>query len=89
MEGLNGGLSAFFAFHGDKSKAARLAAEFVHDQIHFGDCAVRSEEILELIFCGVEGKISYKQFRAHDEFSNLDSTALSQTVPDHRVSNHH
>jgi hypothetical protein len=26
---------------------------------------MRSKGVLEVVFCGVEGKISYKQFRAH------------------------
>jgi hypothetical protein len=83
------GIRAFFGFHGDKCEAARAAGEFVHDHIHFKDVAVWGEHILKLVFRGVEGKISHKQFRTHDDnyLANFDSPLV--TVPDHRVSNHH
>jgi hypothetical protein len=71
VEGLNRSVSAFFVFHGDKRETARAAAEFVHDHIDFDNVAVRGEHILKLIFSSVEGKISNKQFRAHDDFTFL------------------
>ena len=90
MESLDGGFGRFLGFHGDEGEATRLAAEFIHDHIHFGHRAISGEEILKLVFGGVEGKISHKQFGAHDDYlSKLRLTALSQTVPDYRVSNHH
>ena len=45
-----------------------------------GDRSVRSKKILKIIFCGVEGEISHKQFRAHDVFL-LRMTALSRLFP--------
>jgi len=69
VEGLNSSVSAFFVFHRDKGETARAAAEFVHDQIDFENSAVRGEHILKLVFGSVEGKISNKQFRTHDDFT--------------------
>jgi hypothetical protein len=74
IKGLDGSISAFFILHGDKGETARAAAEFVHDQIDFENSAVRGEHILKLVFGSVEGKISYKQFRAHDDFTILTLT---------------
>jgi hypothetical protein len=65
VETLNGRLGGFLGIHGDKPEAARAAAEFVHDHVHFDDVAVGSEQILQLILGCVEGKISHKQFRIH------------------------
>jgi hypothetical protein len=78
IERLNRGVCVFFVFHGDKRETARAAAEFVHDQVHFDDVAVGGEHVLKLVFCGVEGKVSYKQFRTHDDFT---FTPLSQPFP--------
>jgi len=72
MERLDGSLRAFLGFHSDKGKPARLAAEFVHDQIDTDHGAVRGEKVLEIVFGGVEGEVSYKQFRVHDDFLSLD-----------------
>jgi hypothetical protein len=69
VEGLNSRVSAFLGLHGDKREAARAAAEFVHDQIDAGHGAVGREEILEIVFGGVEGEVSYEQFSAHDDFT--------------------
>jgi hypothetical protein len=50
---------------------------------------VRGKRILEVIFCGVEGKISDKQFIVTHLLLMFDKTnRVLQTVPDHRVSNH-
>jgi len=81
MERLDGSLRAFLGFHGDKGKPARLAAEFVHDQIDAGHGAVRGEQILEIVFGGVEGEVSYKQFRVHDDFLSLDWLFLTGLFP--------
>jgi hypothetical protein len=67
VKGFDGGLRAFRGFHGDETKAARAAAEFVHDQIHIGDWAVFREQVLDLIFGGVVGKIPNIQSCAHDD----------------------
>jgi localization factor PodJL len=47
-----------FISHGDKSEAARFAGEFVLHESDFGDRARLREEVLEIGFGGVEGKIS-------------------------------
>ena len=67
MQRLDCGVSAFFGFHGDESETARPAAEPIHYHIHLQDGAVLGEHVLELVFGGVERKISYKQFSAHDD----------------------
>jgi hypothetical protein len=69
LEGLNGCIRAFFGLHGDKREAAWAAAEFVHDQIDGGHGTVGRKEILEIVFGGVEGEVSYEQFSAHDDFT--------------------
>jgi len=86
MQRLDCGVSAFFGFHGDERETAWPAAKTVHDHIHFQDGAVLGEHVLELVFGGVERKISYKQFSAHDDYF-LTNSPFS-TVPDCRVSNH-
>jgi hypothetical protein len=80
VERLNGGIGSLLGFHADKREAARAAAEFVLDHIHFHDRAVRGEEVLELFLGGVEGKVSNKQFYAHDDFT-FRFTALSRPFP--------
>ena len=48
-----------FTTHGDEGETARLAGEFVLHEGDFVNCANLSEEILEVRFGGIEGKISY------------------------------
>jgi hypothetical protein len=67
IERLNCGICILFIFHGDKGETAGAAAEFVHNQIHFQNVAMGGEHILKLVFGGVEGKISNKQFCTHDD----------------------
>ena len=80
VERLNGGIGSFLGFHTDKREAARATAEFVLDYINFRDRAVSGEEVLELFLGGVEGKVSDKQFYAHDDYT-FRFTALSQPFP--------
>jgi hypothetical protein len=80
VERLHGGIGSFLGFHTDKREAARAAAEFVLDYINFRDRAVSGKEVLELFLGGVEGKVSDKQFYAHDDFT-FRFTALSQPFP--------
>jgi len=90
VQRVNRFLRFFGAAHGDETETARTAAHAVHHQVGFHDGAVGGERVLEFVFGGVEGKISDKQFCAHVMLilSETDS-ALFQTVPDGRVSNHH
>src|SRR5690349_19318116 len=65
VHGVDGLLGFLGRGHGHKSKAARAAAHAIHHQIGFHDRAVRRKCVLEVVFSGVEGKVSYKQFRTH------------------------
>lgn len=90
VQRVNGFLRFFGAAHGDETETPRTAAHAVHHQVGFDDRAVRGKRVGEVVFSSVEGKISDKQFCAHVMLilSETDS-ALFQTVPDCRVSNHH
>jgi hypothetical protein len=54
-----------FIAHCDKGETARFTGEFVLHEGDFLDCAGLGEEILEVSFGRVEGKISYVEFGAH------------------------
>jgi hypothetical protein len=86
VHGINGFLRFFRRTHGDECEAARAAAHPVHHQVGFNDRAVRSECVLEVVFGGVEGKISNKQFRTHVMSYCPNTDPSIQTVPDCRVS---
>jgi hypothetical protein len=64
-EGRDGGLGGFRGAHGDKREAARTSTHAIGDQVNFGDRPVLGEKVLQVVFCCVEGKISYVQFRIH------------------------
>ena len=49
------------------------------------DRPVRREGVLEVVFGGVDGKVSNKQFIAHVMFYSPTNRRSSQTVPDCRV----
>jgi len=51
--------------HGDEGKSAGTIGHAVHHQVGLGDGAVGGKGVLEVVFSGVEGKISDKQFVAH------------------------
>src|ERR1041385_2012897 len=65
MQGLDSLVGIFFGFHGHEREAARASAHFVHDQIDVSDRAMCCKQVLQIIFSGVEGKISHKQFSIH------------------------
>ncbi len=87
VQGVDRPLSFLRCGHGDKAKAARTAAHAVDHEIGFDDRAVGGKGVLKVVFRGVEGKISHKQFRAHLMIA-VEFMPVS-TVPDCRVSNHH
>ena len=60
VHGLDGLGGLFGRAHGDETETARTAGRPVHHQIGFEDRAVGCECILQVIFCGIEGKISNK-----------------------------
>jgi hypothetical protein len=66
--GLDGFLRLFGRAHGDETEPARTAGGPVHYQVGFNDGAVGCERILQIVFGGVEGKISDKQFIVHVMF---------------------
>jgi hypothetical protein len=55
-------LGFFGGAHGDETKTTGTAADAVHHQVGFGNGAKRGKCILKVVFCGIEGKISNKQF---------------------------
>ena len=58
VEGFNGGLSAFFGFHGYKSKAAGTLGHFVHDETYLSDGSVFGESVLEIVLADIKGEIT-------------------------------
>ena len=62
MQGVDGLLAFFGAAHGDETEAAGAVGFAIHDQVGFGDRAVLGKEGVEVLFGGLEGKISYVQF---------------------------
>ena len=65
VEGLNGLLSFLGGAHGDETESAGTTAHAVHHQVGFHDSAVCRKGVLQVVFSGVEGKISNKQFSTH------------------------
>jgi hypothetical protein len=66
---VNGLLGFFGGAHGDETKSPGTAAHAVHHQVGFHDRAVRGERVRQIVFGGVEGKISDKQFSTHVMFT--------------------
>jgi hypothetical protein len=58
-------LGAFICGHGYKRETSGTAAHAVGDQINIRYRAKLFEEVLKIIFRGVEGKISHEQFITH------------------------
>jgi hypothetical protein len=58
-------LGRFGRFHGDEGEATGLPAHAIHHQVDPGNSAVGGECVFDVVFSGVEGKVSNKQFRAH------------------------
>jgi len=57
---LNGLLRLLGCAHGDEAESARTARRPVHHQVCFRDRAVCGERVLQIVFGGIEGKISNK-----------------------------
>jgi hypothetical protein len=89
VQRLDGLLGLVRGAHRDKTKPTRTARGAIHHQVGFEDRTMRGERVLEVVFCGVEGKIPYKQFITHMMFDCQDKRCTCQTVPECRVSNHH
>ncbi len=72
METFNRLLGFFSGTHRDETETARTARSTVHHQVRFDHGAERGKRVLQVVFGGAEGKISYKQFCAHVMFCCLD-----------------
>src|ERR1022692_585364 len=81
----NGLLRFFGGAHGDEPKSARTTGFPVHQQIGFSNRAMRAKRVLQVVFGGVEGKISYKQFITHVMLYCPTNRHFLQTVPERRV----
>jgi hypothetical protein len=91
VHGTDGFLGFFLGAHGNESESARPAAGAIGHEVGLEDGAVGGEGVLQIVFSSVEGEISDKQFIIHALIliCFLESPAASESVPDHRVSNHH
>src|SRR4030095_16868654 len=87
VHGRDGFLRLFGRAHGHEAKAARAAGHSLHHQVGFDHRAVRREGVLQVVFSGVEGKVSYKQFIAHVMTYCPTNCCFLETVPERRVSN--
>ena len=79
------GLGALIGGHRYKRESARPAAHAVGNQIHFRHRPKFLKQVLQIIFRGVEGKVSYEQFIAHVMYLTR-LYAHSLAVPGCRVS---
>src|SRR5208282_4269109 len=77
----NGLLRLFGCAHGDEAKTARTAGDPVRHQVGFNDGAVRRKGVLQVVFSGFEGKISYKQFITHVMFYCPTNFAFHRLFP--------
>ncbi len=77
----DGLLRLFGRTHGDETETPGTAGGPVHHQVGFRDCAVRRKGVLQVVFSGVEGKISYKQFITHVMFNCETNLALDRLFP--------
>ena len=77
VQSVNGFLRFVGAAHGDETETARTAAHAVHHQVSFHNGAVCGKRVGKIVFSGVEGKISNKQFCAHVMFNCPRLTLLS------------
>ena len=71
--------------HGHETKTAGFTGHAIHQQVGFGDRAMRGERVLQVIFGGVKAKIPNKYSIIHVMFYCPTNCDLPQTVPEHRV----
>ena len=82
IQGVHGFLGFLLGAHGYESEPARPACCAIGHEVGFEDGAVRGESVLQIVFSGVEGEISDKQFIIHAVvFYFLESPAASESVP--------
>jgi hypothetical protein len=58
-------LGGFRRAHADEREPARTSGHAVCDEVDLGDRSMLSEEVLQVVFSCVEGKISHVQFSIH------------------------
>ena len=85
VQGLDGFVGFLGGPHGDKTKTARTAGFPVHHQVGFGDRAMLGERVIQVVFGGIEGKVSHIQFIAHMMLYGPTNRHFLQTVPERRV----
>jgi hypothetical protein len=81
VQRVDGFLRLFRRAHGDETKTARTASGAIHHQVGFQNGAVCGERVLQVVFSGVEGKISYEQFATHCDAFFSDCLLLSRRFP--------
>ncbi len=62
VQRVDGSLAFLRVAHGDETEAAGALGLAIHDEMGFHDFAVLVEECGEVLFSGLEGKVSYVQF---------------------------
>jgi hypothetical protein len=65
IHGTDGFLGFVLCAHGNEREPARPAGGAIGHEVGFEDGAVGGESVLEIVFSGVEGEISDKQFIIH------------------------
>src|SRR6266516_3615492 len=81
IQGVDGLLRLFRRAHRDEAESTRFARYAVHQQVGLDDRAMRREVVLEIVFGGVEGKISNKQFCTHVLFYCATNAAFTRLFP--------
>lgn len=59
MKGADGALAFFGAAHRHKTEAAGAVRFAIHDQVGFSDSTMLGKKLVQVLFGGLEGKISY------------------------------
>jgi hypothetical protein len=80
MERLDGLLALFRVAHGDETESTGAIGFAIHDQVGFFDGAILSEKLVQVLFGGLEGKISYVQFHI---FLYFEVTTSRTTIEEH------
>src|SRR6266568_5143381 len=81
IQGVDGLLRLFGRAHRDEAEPTRFTRHAVHHQVGLDDRPVRREGVLEIVFGGVEGKISNKQFCTHVMFYCATNAAFTRLFP--------
>ena len=83
VHGADCGLSLGVSAHGDEREAAGAASGAIHHEVGLEDGAVGGESVLQVIFGGVEGNVSNKQFVIHycDVLYFINSPWLPRVFP--------